>query len=335
MKVHAKKFQRVFLLLAIVLVMAIFQGRAFFTFFNMMNILLSISIYGIMICGSIFPLLIGGMDLSIGSVAAFSGALAAILISTGGYTGASVFWGILAGLGVGAAAGLVNGLITYLFNVPALLVTISTQYIMSGLVQRLTENRGISCNHSVFFSFLGGGVVGRIPFPIFIMLAMALVVYFVLKKTVLGRQVYAVGGNAVATKLMGASPFKITVFAYVISGLTAALAGIVLVSMNQMAKASTASGYELYVFIAMVVGGVSFAGGEGTVQGALFGALFVGVLTNALMLLGVDSTYHQLIEGVIIIAAVALNMRARMKGSGLQRGGFLARLKGTGKRARE
>ena len=314
-----KKTSKFFLLILLVLIAAIFEGKTFFSFFNIMNILLSVSVYGIMICGSIFPLLVGGMDLSVGSIAAFSGIIGVMTMTHGGFTTGSVVLGILAAAAAGALIGVLNGAITYYFDVPALLTTISTQYIFYALAQLITANRTVSAVGSKVFDFIGSGTIARIPFPIFIMAGFTLIIYFVLNKTAYGRKVYAVGGNPKASRMMGIHPGKVMIVAYVLSGVTAAIAGLVLTSMNTMVRANTGYGYELYVFIGLMIGGINFAGGEGTIQDGIFGSLLVGVLNNVLMMVGIDATYHKMIQGIVIIIAVALSARRIAKESGLDR----------------
>lgn len=317
LKKTVRKMSKVFLLLFLVIIALAFEGKAFFSFFNLMNILLSVSVYGIMICGSIFPLLVGGMDLSIGSTAAFSGILGVYVMQAGGFTTPSVLLGILVAVVCGVAIGVINGVITYYFAVPALLTTISTQYIFYALAQLITANKTVSCVGSDFFYFIGSGTIAKIPFPIFIMAAFTLIIYFVLNKTTFGRQVYAVGGNAKATRMMGINPAGVTIKAYILSGVTAAVAGLVLGSMNTMIKANTGYGYELYVFIGLMIGGINFAGGEGTIQDGIFGALLVGVLNNVLMMVGIDATYHKMVQGIVIIIAVGLSAHRAYRDSGL------------------
>lgn len=318
-----KKFAIFFILL---LVVTIFEGKTFYSFFNVMNILLSVSIYGIMICGSIFPLLVGGMDLSIGSTAAFSAILGVQVMAAGGFSVVSVLLGVLVALAVGGVIGLTNGAISYFFDVPALLTTISTQYIFYALAQLITKNRTLSGVGSELFDFIGSGTIFGIPFPIFIMLALGVVIFFLLNKTVFGREVYAVGGNKKASKMMGLNPAKIIILSYVLSGVSAAVGGLVLTSMNTMVRANTGYGYELYVFVGLMIGGVNFAGGEGTIQGALYGTVLVGLMNNVLMMIGVESTYHGMVQGLVIVVCVALSMQRRMKESGLGGKTLLRRL---------
>ena len=150
--------------------------------------------------------------------------------------------------------------------------------------------------------------------------------YIMLNKTVYGRHLYCVGGNREAAKLSGIKVKKVIIIAYVISGFMGALSGLVLSSMNLQASAGQAKGYENDVLAAIVLGGVSLRGGSGTIQGAMFGTLLIGILTNGLQLLGVASVYHDLIKGLIIITAVAIDMYSSYKMSGLKRESFFSRL---------
>ena len=163
------------------------------------------------------------------------------------------------------------------------------------------------------------------PVPVYILLLCFLFTYIVLNHTVYGRYLYCVGGNQEAAKLSGINVRKVIVIAYMISGVMGAMSGLVLSSMNQQASAGQAKGYENDVLAAIVVGGISLRGGAGTIQGAMMGALMIGILTNGLQLLGVNSVYHDLVKGIIIIAAVAVDMYSSYKSSGLKRDSFWKR----------
>ena len=319
LKKQLKRFQKPLILLIVIAVMTILQPKVFLTWNNILSILYAISIYGVMICGMIFTILLGGIDLSVGPVAALSGAITVISMSAMGKTDGAVLAGVLLGLAAGALVGLLNGTIVSYFKVPAFLITLATQSIVNGLAQLTTGNKTIAAMDPPSFTFIGGAKLLGIPVPIFILALMMLLGYIVLNKTVFGQHVYAVGGNPQASSLSGVSVRKVSLLCYVISGLMAALAGIVLASMNQQAIAKAATGYENDVLTAIVVGGTSLMGGEGSIQGALFGAMLVGILNNGMRLMGVPSTYHTLVKGVIIIVAVAFDIYAINKNSGLAR----------------
>ncbi len=326
-KKYTAKYQKLLILFIVMIALTILQPGVFLTVSNFKSILLSISIYGIMVCGTIYPILLGGIDLSVGAVAATSGACTVIMIVNSNYSTKGVLLGILIGLGVGILVGIIHGFIASSFRVPAFLITLASQNIIYGVAQLLTNSQVISCLKPRAFTFLGGGRLFGIPFSIFILLAVAFISYFILNHTVLGRNVYAVGGNSVAADLSGVNSKRIHMIAYGISGFTAALAGIVLASMNQQAIAKAAQGYDNDVLTAIVVGGTSLMGGEGSIQGAIWGALLVGIVSNGLRLMGIPSTYHSLVKGIIIIVAVSLDAYSRYKNSGLSRGFFLKKQK--------
>lgn len=314
------KFQKPLILLMVIIILTILQPAVFLSFDNFKSIMLSISIYGIMVCGAIFPILLGGIDLSVGAIAAVSGACVVLTINRFNFSITGVLLGILIGLAVGIGAGLMHGFIVATFKVPAFLITLATQNIIYGVAQLLTKNQVISCMHPKLFTFLGGGRLFGIPFSIFILIFVIIIGYFVLNHTRFGRNIYAVGGNPVAADLSGVSSKKIQFAAYAISGFTAALAGIVLASMNQQAIAKAAQGYENDVLTAIVVGGTSLMGGEGSLQGAVWGALLVGMISNGLRLMGIPTIYHGVVKGLVIIIAVALDAYTRYKNSGLSKG---------------
>lgn len=319
LKTAFSKYQRVFIFLVIVLVMTVLQPRAFPTTRNFSSILLAISVYGIMVCGTIFVVLLGGIDLSVASLSALCGMVCVKVIVTGNYTAASVILGILAGVAVGALCGVMHGFIIAYLNVPAFLLTYATSSMFKGAAQMLGNNSNINCLNSPLFSFIGGGRFLGVPMSVWIMLLFALISWFILNKTLLGRQVYAVGGNREAAGLSGVSNRRIIFTGFAFSGITAAAAGIVLASMLEMAAYYNATGYESNVMTAIIVGGGSMLGGVGTVQGALLGALLVGTVNNGMTLMSVPSAYHDMIMGIVVIIAVAADAFKRYKDSGLSR----------------
>lgn len=321
------KSQKLWILVAVMLALTLLQPGVFLTGANMKSILLSISVYGIMVCGTIFPILLGGIDLSVGAVAAAAGAFAVTWIVEHNFTNGAVVVGILGGLLLGAVVGMIHGIIVTRFSVPPFLITLATQNIVYGVAQLLTENNVIACMEPELFAFLGGGRLLGIPFSIWIMIFMAIISYVILGKTVFGRNVYAVGGNAEACRLSGVRSRMVIIVSYVASGLTAALSGIVLASMNRQAIAKAAQGYDNYVLTALVVGGASLMGGEGSIQGAIWGAFLVGVISNGLRLMGVASDYHGIVKCIVIVAAVALDAHVRYKKSGLQKSSSLFKKK--------
>jgi ribose/xylose/arabinose/galactoside ABC-type transport system permease subunit len=308
---YIKKCKKLFILLFFIMLLSVIAPHSFPTSRNISNVLWSISTIGIMSAGSIFVILLGGIDLSLGSVMAFTGALAVTIIRNSDYSNTGAILGIFASLFVGMLAGLFHGVVITKFRVPAFLITFASQIILNGASQLLLNNKILSCLEPPLFTAIGMKKIAGFPLPIYIMLTAALISYYVLNKTIFGRNIYAVGGNPVAAELSGINSTGITLTAYVISGFTAAVGGIVLSSMTQQAIANAGMGYETEVITAIVIGGASLMGGEGNVSGAIFGAVLVGLLNNGLNLLNVSATIHPLAKGIVIIAAVAADTLSR------------------------
>lgn len=319
--------KRLLVLLALILFFSLILPGKFFTMNNFRNILYAISLQGIMICGATFAVLLAGIDRTVSGTAALAGAACCTTIVSFGFSWQGILLGVLLGLLMGAISGLFHGLVLSRFEIPAFLLTLATSEILYGLVQSITGNQLINVMNAKAFNWVGSSRILGIPVPVYILALCFAFTYIVLNKTVYGRYIYCVGGNKQAAKLSGINVKKVTIIAYTISGIMGALSGLVLSSMNQQASASQAKGYENDVLAAIVVGGVSLRGGEGTIQGAMVGALLIGVLTNGLQLMGIDPVYHDLIKGIIIIFSVAVDMYANYKKSGLKRDGFLKRHK--------
>ena len=314
--------QRVLLLVLIGIVMA-FAEPKFFTGTNWASILLAIALYGIMACGMLFVVLLGGIDLSVGSMAACSGAYLAFNWVNGGYTTESLVIGLVSGLLAGVVVGLLHGVLVAYLNLPAFVVTLATQYLVYGYVILYTDGafvyairQQVEGSLDIFYC-LGNARVLGLTMPVWIFLAVVAITAFILGKTTYGRRLYAVGGSPRAAEYVGIHTKRATVIAYVVSSVCAAIAGMVLVSLNMQAGSTTASGYEGNVLMAMVVGGINLAGGEGGIGGAVFGALLVGILNNMMILLGVPSDYIKAIQGAIIIAAVTMNVYTSRKAAGI------------------
>ncbi|MBQ6385979.1 MAG: ABC transporter permease [Lachnospiraceae bacterium] len=300
------KYSKPIILVAFILVLSILRPKAFLSLDNFSNVLWSVSVIGIMVSGTIFVFLIGGIDLSIATLCAFTAVVAVTVTHALGDSGGAVAAGIIAALAVGALAGVLHGLIITTFNIPAFLVTFATQSIFLGLAMVFTNNKIISCTVPAFTAIGAFKILG-FPLPVYFMIVIALLSWFILRKTVFGRYFYAVGGNATASEISGINVRMTSIICYVFSGLTTALGGIVLASMTQQASSSTGSGYTNDVITAGVIGGVSLLGGEGTVPGAIFGAVLMGLLNNGLNLMSVPSTHSGLVKGLVIIVAVAFD----------------------------
>jgi ribose/xylose/arabinose/galactoside ABC-type transport system permease subunit len=309
--------QRVTILLLIALVMAVF-APSFFSLKNASSILLAISLYGIMACGMLFVVLVGGIDLSVGSVAALTASILSINAYGSHYTVGGFITGVLISVAVCALIGIVHGVLTTRFALPSFVVTLATKYIIYGIVLLVTGGHYVQIiDKGIMYKLGNYRLFGAVPMPVVIFIVYAVVCAFILGKTVFGRRLYATGGNPVASKLVGIKTNLSVVVSYIICSISAGIGGMILASMNMQAGPTTANGYEGNVLTAMVVGGLNLAGGEGGVVGAIFGALLVGIINNMLILLGVPSDYTTFVQGAIIIAAVSLNMYTSRRSLGL------------------
>ncbi len=304
---NISKYSKPFILVAFVLILTALRPTTFPTVGNIANVLWSVSVIGIMVCGTIFVFLVGGIDLSIATLCGFSAVVVVEVIHFFGDTTLGVLAGVIAAICVGAMAGCVHGFIITTFNIPAFLVTFASQSVFLGLSMVITNNKIVSCTAPAAFTAIGAMKVFGFPLPIYFMLVIAIASWYVLRKTEFGRYIYAVGGNATASEISGINVKKSTILCYVFSGITTAIGGIVLASMTQQAAAATGSGYTNDVITAGVIGGVSLLGGVGTVPGAIFGAVLMGLLNNGLNLMSVPSTHAGLVKGLVIIIAVGFD----------------------------
>jgi len=295
------KFKAGIGLLAMVIVMSFLSDR-FLTLPNMLNIFRQVSIMGMMAVGMTMVILAQGIDLSVGSILALSGAVTAGMMA--GDT--SMVLSVLIGLAVGTGLGLFNGLMISKAKLPDFIVTLAMMSIARGLVLVYTGGRPIS-GFDPAFRTIGGGRVGMVPIPVIIFAVILVIGYLVLNKTTFGRYIYAVGGNQQAAKLAGINTDRIKIKVYAISGFLSAVSGVILTSRLNSAQPTAGVAYELDVIAMVVLGGTSLVGGKGTIGGTLIGALIIGVLNNSLNLLGVASFYQEVAKGLVILVAVLLD----------------------------
>ncbi|WP_044481444.1 ABC transporter permease [Paenibacillus antibioticophila] len=282
----------------------------FFTTYNLMNIMRQASIIALLAIGMTFVIIAGGIDLSVGAIASISGTLAAqVMISSGG----GVFVGVLTGLGVGIAVGFVNGLIISKFKVPPIIATLALMSVSQGLALAVTGGYPVS-GLPDSFAWLGRGFVGAVPIPVIILLLMYIVAHIILNHTKFGAYVFGLGGNEEATRLAGLNVNKIKIWVYVVSGITAAVSGLILASRLGSGQPLAGQGMELNAIAAVVIGGASVAGGVGGVIGSLIGALIMSVLNNGLDLMNINSYYQMIFTGIILALAVASQSKKRKRG---------------------
>ncbi|MEE8563966.1 MAG: ribose ABC transporter permease [Atribacterota bacterium] len=272
----------------------------FFTISNMLIVMRQTSIVAFLAVGMSFVILGAGIDLSVGSVLAFSGAVGAGVMQNGG-----IFFGILAGLALGTALGIFNGMVITKLKIPAFIATLAMMAIARGGTLVYTDGRPITGLPSSF-AFLGRGYIGNVPFPIILMLIIFILAYIVLKLTRFGRYVYATGGNINAARASGIKVDNVIISTFAISGFLSGLTGMVLASRLNSAQPTAGVGYELDAIAAVVLGGTNLFGGEGELWGTLVGAFIMGILNNGLNMLNVSSFYQQVVKGIVILIAVTV-----------------------------
>jgi ribose/xylose/arabinose/galactoside ABC-type transport system permease subunit len=270
----------------------------FLTASNILNVILQASVFAILAFGMTFVILTAGIDLSVGSVLALSGAVMASMTAAFGPAA-----GILIGLAVGALIGTVNGLFVTVTRVAPFIATLAMLAIARGLTYLYTQGTPIRVRSAGFTAF-GQGVAAIVPVPVILMFAIFLLCLLVLTQTRFGRYVYAIGSNPEVTRLSGIPINRYVVLVYAISGLCAAVGGLVLTGRLASADPNNGTGYELQAIAAVVVGGTSLFGGRGGVFGTLLGALIIAVVSNGLVLLNVNAFWQQVVSGAIILLAV-------------------------------
>jgi ribose transport system permease protein len=285
----------------------IFATDNFFSVGNLQNIALQSSINGIIAVGMTAAILTGGVDLSVGAVVALSGTVCAGLMVN---SGLPMPLAVVSGLLLGLAAGIFNGYCVASLRMPPIIVTLATMGIARGLALIYTSGYPID-GLPDSFAFLGAGELAGIKVPILIMLLTYGVAFVLLNMAPFGRYVYAIGGNEEATRLSGVRVSRYKLLVYALSGLTAALAGIVQAARVTSGQPGVGMGFELDAIAAVVMGGTSIAGGRGAILGTLVGALLLGVLNNGLNIMGV-SPYVQLVaKGGIVLLAIFISREAR------------------------
>jgi len=275
-------------------------SERFFTISNMLIVMRQTSIVAFLAVGMSFVIIGAGIDLSVGSVLAFSGAVGAGVMQNGG-----IFFGILAGLALGTALGAFNGIVITKLKIPAFIATLAMMAIARGGTLVYTDGRPITGLPSSF-AFLGRGYIGNVPFPIILMLIIFILAYIVLKLTRFGRYVYATGGNINAARASGIKVDNVIISTFAISGFLSGLTGMVLASRLNSAQPTAGMGYELDAIAAVVLGGTNLFGGEGELWGTLIGAFIMGILNNGLNMLNVSSFYQQVVKGIVILIAVTV-----------------------------
>jgi L-arabinose transport system permease protein len=276
----------------------------FLTWRNLQGLALAVSTTGMVACTMLFCLAAGEFDLSVGSVVACAGVVAAVVM---GRTG-SVALGVAAGLGLGTAVGLINGLVVARLRINALIATLATMQVVRGLGFIVSDGKAVGIGAEAFFE-LGNSALLGVPTPVWITAGCLTVAGVVLNRTVFGRDTLAVGGNAEAARLAGVPVERVKLLIFTAQGVTAAAAGIVLASRMTSGQPNASLGFELEVISACVLGGVSLTGGVARIGFVVAGVLILGVVQNAMNLLNVPTFYQYVARGLILLAAVWFDRR--------------------------
>jgi ribose transport system permease protein len=280
------------------------MSQQFLSFGNLTNVALQTSVNALLAVGMTFVILTAGIDLSVGSILALTSVITAGLM----VAHVNPWLAVLVGLAVGALAGLVNGLFVAYAGLAPFIVTLGTMTLFRGLTEIYTNGNPIF-NLPRGFSKFGAGTFLSIPIPVWVTAFVFIAAWVILHRAIAGRRIYAIGGNETVAYLAGIPVRRYLLAVYVIAGVLSALGGIILTSRLGSAEPTFGTGYELDAITAVVLGGTSLFGGEGTIIGTLIGALILGVIDNGLNLLNVNSFYQDAVKGLIILAAIMLDRK--------------------------
>ena len=308
------------LLEIILLVMIIcfsLTAKNFLSIRNFLNILRSISFKGIIACMMTLVIISGEIDLSVGSIVAFSGVVTAYLNKffsqkLGWNAITSIVLAILLAIILCACVGIIIGMLTTMLKVPSFIVTMAAMQFFRGMALLIANGFPIQ-GYPGWFKFLGSGYVGRIPFPAIIFFISLLMTGYLLKQMPFGRAVYAVGSNASAAELSGLNVRRIKTIIFMLTAIAAGIAGVMVSAQLNSGSPNVGESYEMDAIASVIIGGASLSGGSGTIRGTLVGCVFTGVLLNAMTLLGVNDYFQYIVRGLLIVFAVFLNTMIRGK----------------------
>ncbi|WP_432483156.1 ABC transporter permease [Kineococcus esterisolvens] len=328
-------------LVAIFVIFSVLAPNAYPTVSNVLVMSSHVAIYALLAMGMLLVILNGGIDLSVGSTLGMAGMVAGFLMKGVDLSPFGIdstlfppVWVVaLVSIGVGALIGLVNGVLVARFNVAPFVATLGTLYAVRGLASLMTN--GLTYNDfggdealgNTGFDWLGFNRIATVPIGVVVMVVIALVLSGVLNRSVFGRWLYASGGNERAAELSGVPTRKVKIWVYVVSGITAAIAGLILTSQLTSAGPTAGTTYELTAIAAVVIGGAALSGGRGNIRGTLLGAFVIGFLSDGLVIVGVSVYWQTVFTGAVIVAAVLLNSvqykgkRRARSGSGGSPGG--------------
>jgi ribose/xylose/arabinose/galactoside ABC-type transport system permease subunit len=302
---------------SLVLVVVVFSvlSPAFLSVGNFLDVARVVSIIGIMAMGMTIVMLIGGIDLSVGSTLALAGAVAASLVP-GSYSDSAlvgaikipVVAAVLIGLLIGGTIGLANGFLVAKSRIEPFIVTLGSMVFVRGLTYLYTGGYPVLFKPMPpGFAWMGQGYVWGLPTPVIFFVIVTCACFWLTTRTTLGRSLYAIGGNEEASRLSGIAVFRVKMVAYTVIGVLAALSGVILASRVAAGSPLAGVGYELDVIASVVIGGTSLQGGRGSVIGTLIGVFILGVIANGLNILGIPTYSQYVVKGLVLIAAVGLD----------------------------
>jgi Ribose/xylose/arabinose/galactoside ABC-type transport systems, permease components len=303
----AREFGLVFVIILIVVTMAIVKP-VFLSPNNLLNVLRQVSTNGILAVGMTFVILTGGIDLSVGSIIAVTSVICGSILAVGGGTTAA----IVAGVAIAVAFGIVNGYLIAYVGFQPFIATLATTTIARGFAMVYSDGKPYSILEPSFLN-IGQGYLLGIPIPIIVLVIVCILGSVTLQLTTFGRYVFAIGGNKNAAKLSGVSTRKVEMMVYIISGLCCGIVGLILSARISSGQPNAAEGFELDAIAATAIGGTSMAGGLGGLRGTIFGFIIIGLISNSLNLINVNSFWQQIVKGIIILLAVLLDMKTRGK----------------------
>ena len=302
-----RNFALVFIIIAISLVMS-FASPAFMTSKNIINIIRQISINGIIAVGMTFVILTGGIDLSVGSVVAITSVLVGSILQAG----YSWYVACLVAFAAALLFGAFNGFMIAYVGFQPFIATLATVTMGSGIALAYSDGKPYIISDPSFLK-IGQGYIGPIPIPIILLVIVVIVGLIILKTTIFGRYVYAIGGNKEAAKLSGVRTKRVEISVYILSSLCASIVGLILSARISSGQPTAGAGYELDAIAATAIGGTSMSGGVGSLTGTIFGFILLGLMTNSMNLLNINSFYQEIVKGLLIIIAVFLDMTSKKR----------------------
>ena len=302
-----RNFALVFIIIAIAVVMS-FASPAFMTSKNIINIIRQISINGIIAVGMTFVILTGGIDLSVGSVVAITSVLVGSILQAGHSWVVACLVAFVAALAFGAF----NGFMIAYVGFQPFIATLATVTMGSGIALAYSDGKPYIISDPSFLK-IGQGYLGPIPIPVILLVLVVIIGLIILKTTTFGRYVFAIGGNKEAAKLSGVKTKRVEIAVYIISSLCASVVGLILSARISSGQPTAGAGYELDAIAATAIGGTSMSGGVGSLTGTVFGFILLGLMTNSMNLLNINSFYQEIVKGILIIIAVFLDMTSKRR----------------------